>query len=242
MTELEVGDIVTCTVERIAGTVVFVKIHKSNDSGQDLEGGIILSEIAPGRIRNLREYVVPRKRIICKVLRISGDRIDLSLRRVTPKEQKEIRDKEKQEKSCKSVLKSVLGNESEKIIKIILEQESVYDFCENVKNNNKELEKLVGKEKANKIYEILNKQKDKKSIIKKEISLTTNKPNGLQIIKETLSKKTNGAEIKYLSAGKYTLKTESTDPKKADHQLKIMIEDIEKIAKTKGLIFSIRER
>ena len=242
MTELEVGDIVTCTVERIAGTVVFVKIHESDDSGKDLEGSIILSEIAPGRIRNLREYVVPKKRIICKILRISGDRIDLSLRRVTPKEQKEIRDREKQEKSCKSVLKSVLGNESERIIKTILKQESIYDFCENVKNNNKELEKLVGKEKAKKIYEILNKQKDKKSVIKREIFLTTNKPNGLQIIKKILNEKKNGTEIKYLSAGKYTLKTESTDPKKADHQLKAIIEDIEKTAKTKGLVFSIKER
>lgn len=242
MTKLEVGDIVTCTVERIAGTVVFVKIHGARESGKDLEGSIILSEIAPGRIRNLREYVVPKKRIICKVLRISGDRIDLSLRRVTPKEQKEIRSKEKQEKSYKSVLKSVLGNESEQLIKDILKKESVYEFCEKVKTSNKELEKLVGKEKAKKICEILNKQKKKKTIIKKEIHLTTKKPNGLQIIKETLNKKTNGIEIKCLSAGTYTIKTESTDPKKADYQLKLMIENIEKTAKTKGLIFSIKER
>ena len=80
--ELEVGDLVMCTVDRIVGTVVFVKIDGYG------EGGIIMSEIAPGRIRNLRDYVVPKKRIACKVLRISGNRIDLSLRRVTPKEKK----------------------------------------------------------------------------------------------------------------------------------------------------------
>jgi len=81
---LEVGDIVMCTVDRIVGTIVFVKIDENG------EGSIILSEIAPGRIRNLREYVVPKKRIACKILRILGNRIDLSLRRVTQKEQKEI--------------------------------------------------------------------------------------------------------------------------------------------------------
>ena len=64
MTDLEVGDIVLCTVDRIVGTIVFVKIDG------DGEGSIILSEIAPGRIRNLREYVVPKKKIVCKVLRI----------------------------------------------------------------------------------------------------------------------------------------------------------------------------
>jgi translation initiation factor 2 alpha subunit (eIF-2alpha) len=81
---LETGDVVLCTVDRIVGTTVFVHIEGNG------EGSIILSEIAPGRIRNIRDYVVPKKKIICKVLRISGDRIELSLRRVTLKEQKDI--------------------------------------------------------------------------------------------------------------------------------------------------------
>ena len=89
---LEEGDIVLCTVDRIVGTNVFVKI----DSEQEKEGVIVFSEIAPGRIRNIRDYVVPKKKIVCKVLRISGDRIDLSLRRVTQKEQKELKEKYRQ--------------------------------------------------------------------------------------------------------------------------------------------------
>ena len=68
MEKLEVGDFAMCTVDRIVGTIVFVKIDGRG------EGSIILSEIAPGRIRNLRNYVVPKKRIVCKVLRTSGDR------------------------------------------------------------------------------------------------------------------------------------------------------------------------
>ena len=76
--ELEEGDVVLCTVERIVGTIVFVRIKG------DGEGSITMSEIAPGRIRNLRDYVVPKKKIVCKVLRISPNRnTDLSLRRVT---------------------------------------------------------------------------------------------------------------------------------------------------------------
>ena len=113
MIELEVGDVVLCTVDRIVGTVVFVKIEG------DGEGSIITSEIAPGRIRNIRDYVVPKKKIVCKVLRITGDRIDLSLRRVTPKEQKEVKEQYKQEKSSESILKSVLGDKTSKIIEEI---------------------------------------------------------------------------------------------------------------------------
>lgn len=240
MASLEVGDIVSCTVERIAGTVVFVKIH---GLGKDLEGGIILSEIAPGRIRNLRDYVVPKKRIICKILRISGDRIDLSLRRVTPKEQKEIREEEKQEKSCKSVLKSVLGEKANDLIKNVLKNEKIYDFCERIKEDPRDLEKLTTKDESKKIQEILKVQKQKTYSIKKEIKVTTNAPNGLELIKNLLGKiKTEEAEVKYLSAGKYTLKTSSENPKTADNQLKELLAQLEKQAKKQELSFSIKEK
>jgi len=65
---LKEGDNVLCTVEKIVGTTVFVKIE-DNGGG----GSIIVSEIAPGRIRNLRDYVVPNKKIVCKVLRMERE-------------------------------------------------------------------------------------------------------------------------------------------------------------------------
>jgi len=234
---LEVGDIVLCTVDRVVGTVVFVKI----DDEHGIEGGIIMSEIAPGRIRNLRDYVVPKKKIICKVLRISGDRIDLSLRRVTPKEQKELKEQHKQEKSYKSILKSVLKEKTEKIIKEITKKEKVYDFLQEAKENSKKLEKIVGKSDAEKILNILKTQKQKKSIIKKQISLTTTKPNGLNLIKEILGK-IKEAEIKYISAGKYSIKIESENPKQADNKLKKIISEIEKQAKKQEMAFLVKEK
>ncbi|GBE19790.1 MAG TPA: hypothetical protein ENG87_05780 [Candidatus Pacearchaeota archaeon] len=234
----EVGDIVLCTVDRIVGTIVFVKIPLN---GKEIEGSIVMSEIAPGRIRNLRDYVVPKKKIVCKVLRISGDRIDLSLRRVTLKEQKEIKEQYKQEKSYKSILKSVLEKKAEGIIKEILKEESLYEFLQEAKENPKKLEKLVGKKDSEKIMEIINAQKQKKTIIKKEINLQTTKPNGLELIKNILGK-VKETEIKYLSAGKYTLQIESTDPKTADNKLKEIIIDIEKDAKKQAMEFSVKEK
>ena len=66
--ELEIGDLVLCTVERIERTIIFVKIAFGN---KEVDGSIVISEIAPGRIRNIRQYVVPKKKIVCKILRIS---------------------------------------------------------------------------------------------------------------------------------------------------------------------------
>jgi translation initiation factor 2 alpha subunit (eIF-2alpha) len=235
MTNLEVGDIVMCTVDRIVGTVVFVKIDGNG------EGGIILSEIAPGRIRNLRDYVVPKKEIVCKVLRISGDRIDLSLRRVTQKEQKEIKEQYKQERSYINILKTVLKEDADKIIKRILEEEKIYEFLQEARDNPKKLEEITGKTNSKKILEILNSQKQKKIVLKREISLTTAKPDGLELIKKNL-KEIKGAEIKYISAGKYLIKKEGSDLKTLDNELKEIITRIEKKAKEQGMEFSVKTK
>src|SRR3989338_10141620 len=90
------GDLVLCTVERIDGTTVFVKLP------DEQQGTIVTSEIAPGRIRNIRDYVIPNKRIVCQVLRVSNGRIDLSLRRVGTKEKTIVMEQYKQEQTAKS--------------------------------------------------------------------------------------------------------------------------------------------
>ena len=229
---LESGDIVLCTVDRIVGTTVFVHIEGNG------EGSIVFSEVAPGRIRNIRDYVVPKKKIVCKVLRISGDRVDLSLRRVTLKEQKELKEESKQEKSFTSILKTVLKEKAEETIKKISEKESLSSFLSTARENPKELEDLVGKQDAKKIIDILKTQKKKKTIIKKEISLKSQDPNGLEMIKN-IFEKINDIEIKYLSAGKYSLKKEAEDAKEADQKLREILETIEKKAKSHGMDFSI---
>ncbi len=234
--ELEVGDVVLCTVDRIAGTVVFVRIDGIG------EGSIIISEIAPGRIRNLREYVVPKKKIVCKVLRISHNgNIDLSLRRVTQKEKKEILEQYKQEKSYKSVLKSILNEKAEKIIEEIEVDQRLFDFLEEAKEDSKDLEKIVGKVDTKKILDIIKTQKQKIAILKKEIHLTTKYPNGLKLIKDLLGN-LKEIEVKYISAGRYSVKIEADDIKTADNRLKEILKDLEEKAKKAGLEFFVKEK
>src|SRR3989339_25184 len=206
--ELEVGDIIMCTVDRIVGTIVFVKIDGTNK-----EGSITFSEVSPGRIRNIRDFVIPKKKIICKVLRLSGDHIGLSLRRVTPKEQQEISDE-------------------------ISKQERIYDFFEEAKQDPSKLEKLIGAESTQKVIEILKSHKQKEVAIKKEIKLTTTNPKGLTIIKKLLDRE--DAEIKYISAGRYTIKTSANNLKDADKKQKEIQEEIEKETKKQGIEFQIK--
>src|SRR3989344_3108213 len=229
---LEEGDVVLCTVDRIAGTIVFVK----------KEGSIIFSEVAPGRIRNIRDYIIPKKKIVCKVIRISKNHIDLSLRRVTQKEKKEVLEQYKQEKSYRSVIESVVGKEeSQKAIEEIKKQERLYNFIEESKENPKNLEKLMGKEKAKKILDIIKIQKPKIAVVKKEFYMHTAAPNGLDTIKGILGD-IKDAEIKYIAAGKYSIKTKAENLKSASSRIKEITEDIEKKAKKQKVEFSIKEK
>ena len=234
---LEIGELVLCTVDRIIGTSVFVKIEGTGE-----EGSIVFSEIAPGRIRNIREYVVPKKKIVCKILRVSGGRIDLSFRRVTLKEQKEVKESYNQEKSYESILRSILGQKAEETIEAISKKKRIYDFINDAKTDSKQLEKIAGKENSKKVLEIINTQQKKKTtIIKKEINLTCQGENGLDVIKGILGK-VKGVEVIYLAAGRYFLKTESSEIKKADNELSAILLEIEKEAKKAGAEFSILKK
>ena len=236
---IEQGDLVLCTVERIDNTIVFVKLLVD---GKEFDGSIVTSEIAPGRIRNLRDYVVPKKKIVCKVLRISDrGNFELSLRRVTPKERKEVMDREGQERAYISILKKILGDKTPQIIGEIQKEESLVDFFQSAKENPKKLEKVVRKESSEKILAILNVQKQKKMVVKKEMSLKTDSADGVEKIKKILLG-FNDAEIRYIAGGKYSIKTESEDIKKADNKLREVVLIIEKRAKENKVDFSIGEK
>ena len=233
---LEVGDLVLCTVDRIAGTVVFVKIE------DDREGNIVTSEIAPGRIRNLRDYVVPKKKIVCKVLRIDNyGNTNLSLRRVSAKERKEVLEKYSEELSSISILKSILKDKADKIIEIIKKDSKVLEFLQEAKENPKLLDKLFNKEEAEKLTKIIQTQKQKKAIVKKEFLLKSKAPNGLSLIKELLEN-VKEVEIKYLSAGRYIIKAEATDLKSADQRIHNILLDVEKKSKKLNMDFSVKEK
>ena len=236
---IEQGDLVLCTVERIDNTIVFVKLLVD---GKEYDGSIVTSEIAPGRIRNLRDYVVPKKKIVCKVLRISErGNFELSLRRVTPKEKKEVMDMEGRERAYISILKKILGEKTSEVIGKIQKEESLSDFFESAKENSKKLEKLVGKTESGKIIAILNIQKKKRMIVKEEISLKSDSSEGVEKIKKILLG-FKEAEVRYIAGGKYSVKTESEDIKKADNKLREVLSTIEKRAKENRVDFSIIQK
>src|SRR3989338_9687700 len=110
----EVGELVMCTVKKILPHSIFVDIEEYK-----IEGMIHISEIAPGRIRNLRDYVREGKQITCKVLNIYREKgqVDLSLRRVNQSQRIKKVTEYKQEQKAEKILENAA-----KELKISLEE------------------------------------------------------------------------------------------------------------------------
>ena len=234
--ELEVGDVVLCTVDRIVGTVVFVKIDGNG------EGHIITSEIAPGRIRNLRDYVVPKKKIVCKVLRIKGNNIDLSLRRVTSKERKEIMQQYKQEQQAKSAIHQLLKDKAEKTeTKILKDFPSLSEFFNKARENPKLITKYIPKQAQEQITKIT--QKKRKEIqVTKIINLKCTQDDGVKKIKKIFEIKNPNLKTTYISAGKFQITLKGKDYKQAKKEIDKIVEQLEKSAKQNDCEFEVSEK
>jgi translation initiation factor 2 alpha subunit (eIF-2alpha) len=235
--ELQEGQLVLCTVERIIGTTVFVKVEENR------EGTITLSEIAPGRIRNLRDYVIPGKRIVCKILNIKENVIHLSLRRVGVNEKKDFLQKVDKEKSNKAILKTVLGELAEKVIAEITKTQSLTDLFEEAKENPEILDTYLKKPEAEKIIKILESKKEKPKEIRQIVKLSNKSSDGMTIVKNILNEscKDSKCEVSYLAAGKYRINFTGKDFKTLKSANMQTIDSIEKLAKKTHSEFAIEK-
>lgn len=229
---LKEDDFVLCTVKKIEGTTVFVEME---DHG---EGNVVMSEIAAGRIRNLRDYVFPNKKIVCKVLRIINNHPQLSLRRVTAKERDEVLEKSRKEQTFKTILKSLSPN-YESIIEKIKKDYQLSDFLDQAKDNLKLVEKYLSKDQVERISKIWTEKDTKEKSAMKTIIIKSDSDSGILQIKETLS--TKEAEIKYLGSSKFSVKVIAKDFKEANQKLDQIIKQIETKAKEKKLFFEIKK-
>ncbi len=222
----EEDEIVLCKVTKIFPNSVFVDLLEYNDSGM-----IHISEIAPGRIRNLRDYVSVGREIVCKVLRVDKEKghIDLSLRRVNSHQRQEKLDEIKQELKAESLIKNIaknlrkpVGEVYEHVSRVVFRDYSHLFLCfKDIVSGQESLE-AMGLEKtlAKEITKaVLDKFKPEKISISGEIRLQTYDPDGIGKIKATLQEVEELSptlRIFYLGAGRYRIIIEDVDYKPAE--------------------------
>jgi len=236
MIQLHEGDLVLGTVTGVEGTTVFVKIN------EEQSGTITFSEVAPGRIRNIRDYVMPNKKIVCKVLRLSSNNVDLSLRRVTSKERDEVMEQLRQEQTAKSVINSLMKENAKEIEqKILADFATLSDFFTKAREDESTILKYIPEEFIEQIKKVCQKRK-KEVEVKKIVKLKSLEPDGINKIKSLFENTNPILEITYISAGTFQIKVKEEDYKKANVIMHEFIQQIEAKAKKNFEEFSIEEK
>ena len=241
-------EIVLCTVKKILHNSIFVSL----DEYQNIEGMIHISEIAAGRIRNIRDYVKEGKTIICKVLRSREEtkHVDLSLRRVSNvtriQKLKEFKYETKSEKLLEFMGKQAklsLDQVYEKIGEKLIEQYgTLYKGFQEILKNEKILAELkIEKKLAAVLLKLIKEHVKLPEIsLKARLTLRDFAENGIDHIKSIFKKtlkhiKENNykAEFTYISAPEYQLEITAPDYKFGEKILKEISEKV--IAELKSL-------
>ncbi|MBN4049222.1 translation initiation factor IF-2 subunit alpha [archaeon AH-315-M20] len=242
----EEDELVMCTITKVQFHSVFAQLDEYNKSGM-----IHISEVSPGRIRNIRDFVKEGKKVVCKVLRINKERghIDLSLRRVTETQKRNKVDEIKQQQKAEKILEFVakdLKIDEKKLFddvtnRILKKYNSLYEFFQAVVADNNAIKDADIESKTSKKLEEAIKTRIKEVGVKIEgkLKLTSFAANGIDIIKEALKKaeetKKENVSIKYLGAGSYNIAINAKDYKEAEKLLKEASEKaIEHIEKYDG--------
>jgi translation initiation factor 2 subunit 1 len=223
-------ELVICTVTQVQPHCVFCRLDE-----YDRTGLIHISEIAPGRIRNIREYVQEEKKIVCKVLRIDQQKghIDLSLRRVNEMQRRgklnEIKQEQLAEKiveQCARQLNKVPLDVYTKISTPIIDAYGgLFPAFEAVSQGKLALETLgIEKALAKAMTEaILQRIKPPIVEIHGDLTVTSYAPNGIELIRDALMKAEavpGKPQIRYKGAGIYHIKVTAENYKDAEKSLK----------------------
>lgn len=238
----EEGELVFCTVTKIQYHAVTVTL----DEYYGKQGLIHISEVSPGRIRNIRDFVEEGKKVVCKVIRVDPERghIDLSLRRVNDSQRRNKTEAIKQEQKAEKIiniiaekLKKNPENFYNEIAPVILKHYTyMYEAFEDIVENNASLEKLgIPKDVAKQIEAVVKEKiAPKKVDIVTIVSIKSYAENGLEIVKKAFEKaKTIEPNImtNYLGGGSYRIQITAKDYKKAEQILKQVEEAMTKIVR-----------
>jgi translation initiation factor 2 subunit 1 len=236
-------ELVLCTVTGVNPHSVFCTL----DEYGGRTGMIHISEVAPGRIRNIREFVQEGKKVVTKVLQVNKEKghIDLSLRRVNQTQKTNKLNQIKQEQLSEKIVEYAAKQTGDSALtlynklseKLIPQFGTIFAAFEQTANDKLNLETVVDKKVAKLLTDAI-KQRIKPPEVKigGDLKLTSYANDGLQEIKDTLAIATQaGVEVRYLGAGTYHMEVTAEDYKEAEKKLASAIDPILEHAKEKDM-------
>ncbi|RME79969.1 MAG: S1 RNA-binding domain-containing protein [Methanobacteriota archaeon] len=236
--KIKKGDIVVVNITRVMryGAISTIEGHS------DIEGFMHISEISSKWIKNIGDYVRKGQRLVAKVLDYDDKKkvATLSLRRVTEDERKKALDLFNNILKSKKILQTAIKKAKSRSkfenieAKILKDYENLHDFMLDVFDEGIEVAEEEGLPKAvsEVLVELVKKSFKKSRVsIRKLLYVELRAPNGIELIKEVLSKVGKSISVKYLGAPRYLLEAEAEDYKKANKMFNSISPAIKELSK-----------
>ena len=212
------GQLAACTITQIQPHCAWVTL----DEYEDLKGMIHVSEVASSWIRNIRNFIRDDQHLVCRVLSVDerSGHINLSKKRVTEAEMRKKLDSVRKERRAEKWLEFAakkMGVPFEQAYDTIGKQledefgEMYLGFEEAARGKDLSIDP-----KWNKAIQEVAKQNVTFSTytVSKDICLTSEKPNGVEHIKQVLKAMADsGVLVHYISAPNYKVTLTGEDRK-----------------------------
>jgi translation initiation factor 2 subunit 1 len=221
----EDSELVLCTVNKVLPNSVFVTLDE-----YDIDGLIHISEVSPGRIRNIRDFVKEGKKVVCKILKINHEKgqVDVSLRRVNEGQRRNKMMELKQEEKAEKILEYVAKTLKKEPVKfyneitpnIFKKYDGLHNFFTDMVNGETSIfDYGIDKAIATELDTIIKlRLKPVEVSIKGMLTLVSYAPDGTDLIKKAIKKAivNDKIGIKYLGAGKYEIVVTAPDYPEAE--------------------------
>lgn len=251
----EESEFVICIVKKVLPHSVFVSIEEY----ENLEGMIHMSEVSPGRIRNIRDFVVEGKKLVCKVLKVDDQKrhVDLSLRRVPLSQRNTKNESYKQEEKSEKILE-IIGKNLKTNLKDVYEKVG-YKLIENYGSLTRPFTSIVKNEldilgldipdayKDELVKVIKEKIKIQEVAISGTLTLRSENGDGMNEIKNALldskkfaDKREYKIRFKYIGAPNYRLEVTASDFKTAEKIIKEVSDNVSRGMQDSGNSFEFK--
>ncbi len=224
----ERDEMVVCEITRINPNSAYAKLLE-----YDRTGMIHVSEVAKRWVRDIREFVKERQLVVCKVTRVDGDYISLSIKRINKNQAERKLQEFKRERNAEKFLEQIgkqFGKSLEQTYEEIgYELEEKFGLLNKtfeiaLKNPGLLTEKGIDKKWADAIAETAKKNFIEKTYeVKAVLNLVSYAPDGVDVIKKTLTQASvKGFDVRYISAPRYQLSSKGKD-------IKVLRESVEEV-------------
>ncbi len=235
------GDIYVCTVKKLLQHGIIVEVSELN-----VEGFVHISELSKRWVKDVKTVAKEGDRIVCKVLKLGPQSIELSAKRVTDNEKKQALRIWSIENRLEKLFEKRLGSTAQIMIsKIKGRYHNLYSFYSDVsKKGEPSLSDFkLNKETIRDILDFIEKTK-RRITIRTELTVENFGESGVDGIKTLLCGKYAKKEyysIKYIKAPHYLLTVNADDTKKTLSENKRILDGLEKESKALGIKFSYKE-